>query len=195
MARKSDGSGGAMAGKNRSHGKIDRFPEELKKNVNDLLLKGKTYAEISEYLRRMGRPVHQSSVWRYGSDYLRRFEKVRMARDYARHVAEDNLDRPTTELHEANNALISQIIMEMLIAEDTDLDAKVKAAKAVAELQGAQVRNEKLKIEARKASGEIHAAMNVLRTKVFEKIGNGHPEVAEIIMQIADEVENENSAD
>lgn len=106
-------------------------------------------------------------------------------------MAEDNVDRPTTELHEANNALISQIIMEVLIDEEMSVEDKIKAAKSVATLQSAQVRNEKLKIDARKASGEVHTAMNILKAKVFEMLSSNYPDVTQIIMNIADEIEAE----
>lgn len=181
-----------MADKNRSHGKIDNLPVAIKKEVENRLLEGHTYEDIAEYLKGMGHEVHFSSVGRYGRGYLKKFESVRMAKEYAQLLAEDNVDRPTTELHEANNALISQLLMEMLINEELSAAEKAKIAKAISDLQSAQVRNEKLKIDARKASGEVHTAMNVLKAKVFEKIGSEHPDIAEAIMSIADEVENEN---
>ena len=45
-------------------------------------------------------------------------------------------------------------------------------------LQGAQVRNEKLKLEARKEQGAVHVAMELLKEKVFSEIGEKHPEIA-----------------
>jgi hypothetical protein len=180
-----------MSDKNRSHGKIDNLPEPIKNSVNEKLIAGEKYEEISSYLSDMGHDVHISSICRYGKGYLKRFEGLQMARQFSKLIAEDNIDRPTTELHEANNALISQIIMEAIIDEDLELEDKIKAAKSVAALQSAQVRNEKLKIDARKSAGEIHAAMNILKMKVFEKLGNDYPAIAESIMNIADDVETE----
>lgn len=180
-----------MADKNRSHGKIGNLPDNLKKEVENQLIKGNTYEDIAEFLKNMGHDVHYSSVGRYGRGYLKKFESVRMAKDYARLLAEDNVDRPTTELHEANNALISQIIMEVLINDETDTEEKIKAAHSIAILQSAQVRNEKLKIDARKAAGIIHTAMTQLQNKMFEKLGANYPEVVKTIMEIAEEIENE----
>ena len=97
--------------KNRSHSKIDRLPENLKREVENRLLEGHTYDEIADYLKQMGQNISCRSVGRYGKPFLEKFEAVRMAKEYAQMLAEDNPDRPTTELHEANNALVSQMIM------------------------------------------------------------------------------------
>lgn len=172
--------------KNRSHGKIDKLPEEIRREVEQQLLNGHTYEEISKHLKNMGHDIHFSSVGRYGRGYLKKFESVRMAKDYAKLLAEDNIDRPTTELHEANNALISQIIMEALVDEDMPPEEKIKAAKSVATLQSAQVRNEKLKIDARKAAGEVKAALALLKAKVYEQLGSEYPDIAGAIVRIAD---------
>ncbi|MGL4790982.1 MAG: phage protein Gp27 family protein [Anaerotignaceae bacterium] len=91
--------------KNRSHSKIDRLPDVVKKQVENKLLEGHTYEQIAQYLKNMGQEIHYSTVARYGKPFLEKFEAVRMAKDYAQLLAEDNPDRPTTELHEANNAL------------------------------------------------------------------------------------------
>lgn len=176
-------------GKNRSHGKIDRLPDELRKAVETKLLEGYTYGEISEYLKKMGQDVHLSSVARYGRPFLAKFESVRMAKEFAQCIAEDNPDRPTTELHEANNALISQIIMEALISDDVTPEEKTKMAKSIATLQRAQVSTEKLKIDSRKAAGEVQQALKLLKEQVFTEIGQDHPDIANAILQIADSVE------
>ena len=43
-----------MEQKNRSHGKIDNLPPELKKEVENRLLAGDTYEEVSEWLKKAG---------------------------------------------------------------------------------------------------------------------------------------------
>ena len=64
---------------NRTHGKIDSLPVPVKADVEESLLSGKTYKEISEDLSEAGYDVHESSVGRYGRKYLKRFESVRVA--------------------------------------------------------------------------------------------------------------------
>ncbi|MFG6326856.1 MAG: DUF3486 family protein [Lachnospiraceae bacterium] len=176
---------------NRSHSKIEKLPETLKKEVENKLLEGETYESISGYLTEQGEDIHYSSVGRYGRKFLKKFENVRIAKEFAKLLAEDNVDRPTTELHEANNMLMSQIIMETLVDDEMDIKEKADAARSIASLQRAQVSNEKLKMEARKESGAVHAAMNVLKNKVFKEIAASHPDIAQALIELAEQTEAE----
>ena len=177
--------------KNRSHGKIDRLPAPLKKEVENRLLGGDTYEDISAYLKEQGEDVHYSSVGRYGRGFLKKFESVRIAKEFAKLLAEDNIDRPATELHEANNLLASQIIMEAMVDDDMDAKERAQAAKSIASLQRAQVSNEKLKISARKEQGAVHTAFRLLTEKVYSEIGDKYPDVAEKLLILAEETERE----
>lgn len=176
---------------NRSHGKIEKLPDMLKKEVEQKLLEGETYESIAEYLQEQGEDVHFSSVGRYGRKFLKRFESVRIAKEFAKLLAEDNVDRPTTELHEANNLLASQLIMEALVDDEMDAKERNQMAKSIATLQRAQVSNEKLKLEARKEKGAVHVAMDLLKDKVFSEIAQSHPDIAHALLQLADETEAE----
>lgn len=176
---------------NRSHGKIEKLPAELKRDVEERLLSGKTYEEVAGYLKEQGEDIHYSSVGRYGRKFLKRFESVRIAKEFAKLLAEDNADRPTTELHEVNNLLASQLIMEALVDDEMDAGERNKMAKSIATLQRAQVSNEKLKLESRKERGAVHIAMEMLKNKVFAEIAEGHPEIAQALMELADETEKE----
>lgn len=178
-----------MDEKNRSHGKIDRLPAPLKKEVENRLLNGDTYEDISDYLKTQGEDIHFSSVGRYGRGFLKKFESVRIAKEFAKLLAEDDIDRPATELHEANNLLASQIIMEAMIDDEMDAKARAEAAKSIATLQRAQVSNEKLKIQARKEQGAVHIAMQLLQDKIFEEVGTKYPDLAQKLMELAEETE------
>ena len=180
-----------MEQKNRSHGKIDNLPVELRKEVENRLLNGETYEEVSQWLKSQGEEVHLSSVGRYGKKFLNKFESVRIAKEFAKLLAEDNIDRPATELHEANNLLASQIIMEALVDDSMDAKARAEAAKSIATLQRAQISNENLKIKARKEQGAVHVAMDLLKEKVFAEIGENHPEIAETLLELAENTEKE----
>ena len=121
----------------------------------------------------------------------KRFESVRIAKEFAKLLAEDNADRPATELHEANNLLASHLVMEALVDDQMDAEERGKIAKSIASLQRAQVSNEKLKLQARKERGAVHAAMEMLKDKVFAEIAESHPDIADALMQLADETERE----
>lgn len=178
-------------GQNRSHGKIDSLPAALRSEVENRLLNGDTYEEISSYLAEQGEEVHLSSVGRYGKKFLKRFESVRVAKEFAKLLAEDSTDRPSTELHEANNLLASQLIMEAMVSEDMEAADRAKIASSIASLQRAQVGNEKLKLQARKESGAVHVALELLKDKVFAEIGKNYPEIASTLLTLAEETEAE----
>ena len=189
--REKQKEGGISIEKNRSHGKVDKLPEEIRKEVENRLLEGHTYKEIANYLKEMGHSISKTSIHRYGKPFLQKFESVRLAKEYAQLLAEDNAERPTTELNEANNALISQMIMEILINENIKHKEKIEAARSIATLQRAQVQNERLKLNARKEAGAVHTALKRLKQQVYEEIGKHHPEVAKEIIKIADDIEKE----
>ena len=135
---------------NRSHSKVDKLPPELKREVEERLLSGETYEGISDYLKGQGEDIHYSSIGRYGQKFLKRFESVRIAKEFAKLLAEDNADRPTTELHEANNLLASQLIMEALVDDRMDAEERGKMAKSIASLQRPQESNKKLQLHSPK---------------------------------------------
>lgn len=177
--------------KNRSHGKIDALSDPLKKQVEEKLLSGETYKDIASYLQEKGEDIHLSSVGRYGKKFLKRFESVRIAKDYAKLLAEDNADRPATELHEANNLLASQLIMEALVDDGMEPEAREKIAKSIASLQRAQVSNEKLKLQARKERGAVHTALELLKDKVYGELGEAYPDIAATLLLLAEQTEEE----
>ena len=89
----------------------------------------------------------------------------------------------------------SNASMEALISEDSSPEETAKLAKSIATLQRAQVSNEKLKIDSRKAAGEVRQALRLLKEQVFSEIGAEHPDIANAILQIADTVEAKMEAD
>lgn len=177
--------------KNRSHGKIDNLPPGLKREVENKLIDGEKYEDISNYLKDQGEDIHYSSVGRYGRAFLKRFEAVRVAKDFAKLLADDNLDRPSTELHEVNNMLASQMIMEALMDDSMEVDDRAKIIKSIASLQNAQVSNERLKLQARKEQGAVHTALRIFTNKVYAELGEKHPEIAATLLALAEQTEAE----
>lgn len=87
------------------------------------------------------------------------------------------------------------MIMETLVSDDITAEDKAKMAKSIATLQRAQVSNEKLKIDSRKAAGEVQQALRLLKEQVFREIGQEYPDIAEAMLRIADEVEAQMDAE
>lgn len=180
-----------IANGRRSRFKVEGLPAEIKSEVDARLVAGATYESVSDFINSKGYSITFQSVGRYGQKYLKAFESVRIAREFSKALVQDNIDRPATEIHEANNLLANQIVMEMLMDGDMESDEKIKLMNALAQLQKAQAQNEKLKIDAIKAAGPVRSAMNTLRDKVFETLSEKYPEAAQTILSIADAVESE----
>ena len=180
--------------KNRSqHGKVAQLPDELRKMVEVKLLEGYTYQQMSDHLKDLGHDISRSAVHRFGQPFLAKFESVRMAKEYAQLLAEDNAERPTTELHEANNALISQMIMEILVDPNMSLKEKTKLYRAISELQNSQTATERLKIKSRKEFSVVVSAMNLFKERMFKELQSQHPELVAAMMKIADDIVEESA--
>ena len=106
-------------------------------------------------------------------------------------LAEDNADRPSTEIHEANNMLASQLIMQALVDDDMDPKERSDLIRSIASLQRAQVSNENLKLKARKERGAVHIAMELLKDKVYEELGEAYPDIAAKLLLLAEKTEEE----
>ncbi|GAB6173290.1 MAG: DUF3486 family protein [Desulfitobacteriaceae bacterium] len=136
----------------RKHHKVTTdLPPELVDEVNRLLVDGRGYQEIADWLKQMGRSISKSSVGRYGKDFLTRLERLKIVRDQARAIVDTNPDRPATELNEAASTLASQLITEALMAAQDaggELDKKViEAIKALSMIEKSSVARERLKLE------------------------------------------------
>jgi len=68
----------------RSHSKISRLPPEVRHQVEEKLIKGVTYAKISDYLQRLGYDINISCVWRYGKPFLKQYQKIVEAAEQAK---------------------------------------------------------------------------------------------------------------
>lgn len=167
-------------------GKINRLPEQVKRKMESMLLEGKTYKEIALYLREEGYEISQETLRRYGKPFLTRFESIRVAKEFAGLLLEKSEEGITMNLHEANNALLNQMILEILLDDEVSPEEKLRASNAIAVLQRAQIASEKLKIDARKEAGAVRNAMELLKQEVFSEIGEKYPEIAEAIIAIAD---------
>lgn len=139
----------------RSHSKISQLPTELREAVDKLILSGRTYDEIVEYLAHMGEDVSRSSVGRYGQRFLAKMEKLQLFRDQARAVVDSAGDRPALEIAEAANQMALSTVMEYVMEMDSLKDAKsTDVIKALALLERSGVQREKLKLTIRKKAEE-----------------------------------------
>ena len=81
--------------------------------------------------------------------------------------------------------------MQALVDDEMDSKERAELVKNIAALQRAQVSNENLKIKARKERGAVHTALDLLKDKVYEELGEAYPEIAATLLMLAEETEAE----
>lgn len=162
---------------NRRHSKINRtLPQELVEMVNQKLVGGHTYKEITEYLSKLGHEISQAAIGRYGKDFLSKLEKLKLVKEQARAILTET-DGLSLEMEEASVQIALQKIMEFLMELD-DLQGE-KASKimtALARLQSSSVSRERLKMDFRRKAQE--AAEDV--QKIVKQNGLSDAAVEEI---------------
>lgn len=176
---------------NRRHSKIDDLPPEIISAINDAIVnKRKTYKEIEQWLKADGYYIHQSSIQRYGKDFLTKLEKITVAREQAKAILE-NSSGLKTEMAEATSTVAFQILMDILISSN-DEDNKnnnniLKVISTLATLEKSTVAREKLKLEFDKG---VSAALEKFKELLRNELKN-HPDILEKILNIADDLKSD----
>lgn len=171
----------------RSHPKIlTELPPEIVEAVNDLLVSGKTYQEVVDFLKEKGQQVSRSSVGRYGKDFLARLERLKVVKEQARTIVQESADAPATEMAEAANQIATQLIMEHLM-EVSDLEGEkvTEILKALARLEQSGVAREKLKMDFRK---KVKVALEAFKKDLYTELEGREPELCERLIQVANRV-------
>lgn len=169
----------------RSHPKILDLPEELVQTVNNLLTDGTTYDDVVAFLKNHGHEISRSSVGRYGKNFLARLERLKVVRDQAKAIIDDNPDRPSTEVAEAANLLGTQVIMERLMElelDDLQGEKVTELLKALSQLERSAVSREKLKFE-------FTRGVDAATTKIKEALRKELASKPELMRQVIDLVD------
>ena len=130
----------------RRHGKVHELPEELRKEIDDLLVEPDiTYDDIAAFLKGKGHDISKSSIGRYGKDFLSEYQQLRIIEDQARTLVSESGDGLILE--EAGSKLFGKKIIELLMEQDIDIRKIPKLIMGFASLQRSSVAREKLKSE------------------------------------------------
>jgi DNA-binding transcriptional ArsR family regulator len=124
----------------RRHGKIHELPDDVRKEVDALLIENATYEEISEYLKSKGYDISRSAVGRYGKDFMNYIREVRIIEDQAKQIVSGNDDAMVLE----------EAIVTMLMSEGINLNKIPRIVSDFARLQASSVLRERMKAEFRK---------------------------------------------
>ncbi len=156
----------------RKPSKIKKLPEELFQAVNDRLAAGNTYAEIADWLTRMGHPVSKSSVQRYRNDWAEVTERVKTAQEQAGVLVRELRERPNSDLAEAIEQMILTNVSSVLADGQLDMSDgdPVRVGNMVANLQRSGLLREKLKLQFR---AEYEARLSAAADKVENIVKKG----------------------
>lgn len=167
----------------RKHHKVATLPPEVVDAVNEKLVRGHTYEEITAYLMEMGTPVSKSAVGRYGKDFMGKLERLKQVRDQAKAIVESNQDAPGTQLAEATSELALSMIMETLATMDSLQEEKVtELLKVLPKLADASTKREALKLQFNKG---VEAASVRIKDSLKKEL-EADPELLQRVIELVE---------
>lgn len=172
-----------MSAKHRARSRINtELPENIKRDVNQLLVSGATYEGVADFLQKRGYDISKSSVGRYGKQFTEAYQKVMRFSAQAQTLTSEGVGGLT--LDEAAAKLLMQQVLEKLIDGKVDIEDMPRLMSDVARLQSSNVSREKFKAHvAAKAKQELITAQKQQLDKAV-KSGGLDPAVAQKARQI-----------
>ena len=159
----------------RKHGRIrDELPEEVRKQVDRMMVEGNTYDDIKAWLDAKGHNIGRSSIGRYGKDFFNDLQETRIIEEKARALVTDVEDGMVLE--EAASKLFSKQIIEGLMDGEINIKKLPRIISDFAKLQASTVLRERLKKEiAKKAQKAVES--------IKKKVRNIEPDTLRIIKE------------
>ena len=130
----------------RRHGKVHSLPDELRAEVDRLLIEGNTYEDIEKFLKRNGYDISKSSIGRYGKEFLNFYREVKIIEDQSKTLVSEAGGDGMIIL-EAAEKLFSKKIVELLLQNQIDVTKIPRIVSDFAKLQASSVVREKMKAE------------------------------------------------
>ncbi len=168
--------------RNRSSGKIDALPEELKSTVEQMLLSGEPYREIVEYLSQNNVSVSQMSVCRYASKYLASVEMLKMSQENMQMMMEEMDKYPNLDATEAILRVASQNVFNAITSvapedwEGIQPDKLLKEASSLIRAAGY-----KRRVDLQNKT-DTDAALDASQALLADVLGKQHPELYQQVM-------------
>ncbi len=129
----------------RRHGKVHELPDEVRAEVDSLLLEDTvTYADIVEFLEDKGYSISSSAVGRYGQDFMNQIRRLRQVEDKAKALV-SAAGGSGLVLEEAASKLFARDIISALLDKGIDVKKSAKLIMGFASLQRASIAREKFK--------------------------------------------------
>lgn len=159
----------------RKHGRIrDELPDEVRAQVDRMMVEGNTYDDIKAWLDSKGFNIGRSSIGRYGKDFFNDLQQTRIIEEKARALVTDVEDGMVLE--EAASKLFSKQIIEGLMDGQINIKKLPRIISDFAKLQASTVLRERLKKEiAKKAQQAVES--------IKKKVRNIEPDTLRVIKE------------
>jgi hypothetical protein len=126
---------------NRRHGKLHTLPEEIRREVNTLLIEPNvTYEDVGEFLKERGFDISKSAIGRYGKWFFNEVRETEMLRDQAALITSDP-DKAML-LEKLTATMITKRLALALQEERFDVMKNAKLIQAFATLQKSSMHRE-----------------------------------------------------
>lgn len=162
---------------NRKHSKIDALPEDLKSDVEEMLLTGSTYSDIVQFLKDNEQSVSVAAVCRYARAFNANMEQLRMANENFKNMMDEINRYPELDTTEAIIRIASGNVFNRLAnAEDADWD-EVKLEKLLKETNGL-IRATAYKKRIELQNKEIRdTAIDEMKGLMFQEMAKDNPDL------------------
>ena len=170
--------------RHRATGEIDKLPPEIRDAVDQMLLSGKSYREIVEYLSENNVGLSQMTVCRYARRYLASVEEIKMSRENVRMMLEEMDKYPNVDTTEAILRMASQNVYDVISSlpkerwETIEPDKLLRESTALIRAAG-----HKRQIDQRMKS-DTDKALSANQTLLFDVLSKKHPELYEQVMHV-----------
>lgn len=171
--------------KYRKHSIVNDLPEDVKEELDNLLVKGITYVNISEWLKEQGYSISKSTVGKYALETkklsIRLIETQTRVRELIKVARQNQDDEGLVEgaLQIASNKLSEEIAMIEDDLEDLPPDKKIEL---MIKLARAKAYKDKIYAALRE---EYETAYKKFKDMVYAELATEHPEIAEKLVDIA----------
>ncbi len=179
---------------------FEKYPEELRKVINEQIKKGITYRELTSYINNIEqvqkgelKGTSIAGVQRYASSFKERLEHSKAIREQVAAIIEETGDTPDTEMVDVANKIAIEMVVERLLGADVaslENENILDIIDAITKLQRSSATSEKLKLQYKKYKTDLEnkkeAALKELKEAIFIELEENHPDVYKKLVEIAD---------
>lgn len=105
---------------NRSHPKINDFPEDVRNTVDEMIKAGFKYHDIVDYVQNVGFEISYSSIQRYASRLNQSIQSLRLAQENFKSISQELDKYPNLDTTEGIIKIMSNIILDGVLKFDED---------------------------------------------------------------------------